>query len=146
MSYPVVEQIAQSIRTAVDAIAWASCVRPTRLGGYTPVDGLVVLEQDDPDPDDEGAPHAHKQWRQTFALSLFVVPSDTSTDPVDTTINTRRADIEKALRENAQWSGLAIDTRILAPQGFQADDGSFEGVAVMAEVTYRHLEDDPYTQ
>jgi hypothetical protein len=154
MLYPVVEEIAQAIKTRLETVTVANgyqqdvtVVRPTRLGGFVPSDLQIVLTQDDPTllGDIEGA-NSMKEWRQRFVANCLVRTSDTNTEPVDTTINTLRADVEKALMSSETWwDGLATDCRVLASEGFIMADGEYEGVAIPFELDYRTDRDDPYT-
>jgi len=149
MATPIIEQIAAAIKTALDALVTAGSAskaeRPLRSGmPSSPQDKHLVLMQGDASEVEDGA-IGHKTWMQPFAIDCFVRPSDSSTTPVDTAINTLRADVEKALRDDPTWGGLAIDTIIRDPEGFLAGEGT-EGVRVNADVHFRHLEDDPYSQ
>ena len=83
---------------------------------------------------------------QLWAIILFVVPSDSSTDAVDTTKNLFQSDVEKALMADPQWGGLAMDSIVLDFNQFEAENGEFEGVVVIYRVHYRTLENNPYSQ
>ena len=154
MAYPIVEQIAQAAKTRLETITKANgyqqnvtVVRPTRTGGFVPDHLLIVLVQDNPTllGDLEGA-NSMKEWRQPFLAQCLVRTSDENTEPVDTTINALRADVEMALIVAPDWwSGLAMDCRILAPSGIVTQDGDYEGAQVPFEVDYRTDRDDPYT-
>jgi len=152
---PIVEQIAQALVARLETVSVAGgyetdvarVARPTKTGGYPLEDRLVVLLQDDPaeDADLEGA-GSLKAWVQPFRILCFVLPSDTETTPVDTRINTLRADVEKAVRVDPTLGGLATDAVIRAPEGWTVRDTAFEGVTVNVDVHYRTAEDDPYAQ
>jgi len=156
VAVPIVEQIAQAILAALDVLKAAGTLsdakRPLRTGiPVNPKDKLAVLYQDDPEEDAEQGsegrgPVDRQSWIQPFMIDCYVRPSDTSTTAVDTTINMLRADVEKAMRLTPTWGGLAIDTRIRAPEGFLTGDESAEGVRVNIDVLYRTDEDDPYVQ
>lgn len=154
MPYPIVEEIAQAIKTQLETVTEdngyqqdVTVVRPTRLGGFVPSHLQIVLTQDDPTllGDVEGA-NSMKEWRQPFVANCLVRTSDANTEPVDTTINTLRADVEKALMSSESWwNGLATDCRVLAPEQIVTADGEYEGVAIRFELDYRTDRDDPYT-
>jgi len=160
MAKPIVEQIAAAVKTKLATISKANgyetdvveVVRPTRLGGGTtkwlqPRDKLIVLIQDDPQEAEVTQNQARKTWIQPFGAMCFVRPSDASTTPVDTIINAFRADVEKAVMTDRNWSGLAIDTEVWAPEGFIDEKNiAFEGVTVAFAIKYRTLYEDPYQQ
>lgn len=148
MAYPIVEQISQAIKAKLETITSTSIVevvRPTREGGYTAQDSIVVLTQDDPTKDSESMNQVQITWIQPYYVDYYAKPSDRSTTPIDTICNQARADIEKALMSDKTWGGLAMDTVIESPEGFVTPDGAFEGVRVNVSVTYRTLETDPYS-
>ena len=150
MPVSVIERIAQAILIKLQELVTSGDVvsveRPTRLGvPSSPKNLALFLYQDDPVQDDT-APLGFIQWEMPFIVDCYVVPSDTSTTPVDTAINQIRSLVEKKLREDPIWSlpGAAIDTRIVDPQMFSEINGSFSGVGVIAIVQYRTREDDPF--
>ncbi len=76
----------------------------------------------------------------------MVRPGDDSVTPVDQTVSIFRADVTKAVMADVQWSGLATNTEIADPSYLRSLDGSFDGILVEFDVTYRAEEDDPYAQ
>ena len=156
MAAPIIEQIAVKIKAKLEEITIANgyqqdvaeVVRPTRTGGFKERHLLIVMTQEDPT---EGEPAQRmKQWNQRFVLDCYVVPSETDTDAVETTINTFRSDVEKALMtllaDDTFRGPLAENVTIRPPIGFVSIKGAFEGVTVAADVTYDHLETDPYSK
>lgn len=151
MATPIVEQIAQAIVTRFQGISKSagyeytasSVVRPTKFGGFSPENFLIVLEQDDPE-EDEGA-YASIAWRQPFMAHLFVRVSDDDTVAIDTVVNTFVADVHKAIMSDPTWSGKAHSTYLRPPVGWVMDDGAFEGATVRFEVLYSHSQTSPYT-
>ena len=149
---PILEQIAANVKTTIEGITAAngyqqdlrSVTRPVRNTIPDTRDLSVEITQGDAEPDIE-CPHMFVQWIQTFAITAFVVNSDTATAPIDTRINTLRADIEKCLRVDPSRGGLAIDTTIGPPLIYE-EPGAFTGIVIIALVRYRTLEDDPYSQ
>lgn len=160
MSTPINEQIAAKILTTVAGVTTAagynhtlSAIRPTRYGGFSVVDKLAVIQQLEPEEDPEnhvaGDPGA-KAWVQPFLIDVFAIPSERSDDPIDTQLNTMRADVEKALMAalppfGADFDSLAYNAHIRAPQYLAEQHGAFEFVRVIVEVHYRTDETDPYT-
>lgn len=163
MAVPIIEQIARKIKARLEEITiangytWAASVkRPTRIGGFTPKDKEVILFQLSrelaEEPNTEGASEA-VEWWDTFAALVYALDSDESTDPIDTLVNQRQADVEKALHtchpdetvtDWARIDGLALDSNFGEPQPFEGAD--FSGVGVLMRVHYRVKENDPYTQ
>lgn len=156
---PVVEQIAVEIFDRLKDVTheggyWATVKevkRPTRLGDYSPEDGLVLLTQDDPEPNAELSPDGsvwRTAWDQPFDITLFVIPSEKSEVPLDTLKNVFGASVSKALATHETWptwGNLAIDSRIDAPVSFDSEDGSITGINVRLIVTYRTPYNDPFT-
>lgn len=163
MPTPIIEQIAVKIKarlaeiTTANSYTWnADVVRPTRIGGFVPKDKQVVLFQAGREladtPGTEGSSTA-VEWWQTFAVAVYAISSDKSTDPIETLINVRHADVEKALQTptddetETDWAkidGLALNSEMGTPEWFDYPD--FSGVAVALRVHYRVKENDPYTQ
>jgi len=144
----ILEQIAKAVTAKLEDLVTAGTAadvqRPLRPGIPDRLQHTsLVLYQDDPTEDQ--SPHRFKQWIQPFIIECYIRPSDDSTTPVEETINNLRAEVEKKLLEDPSFGGLAVDTRIRAPRLFQLDEG-FEGIAVRADVIYRTIETDPFSQ
>jgi len=159
MATPIVEQIAAAVKTQLETVTVANgyqqsvagVERPTRLGGFTPEDLLIILEQGGAEVDEENSAPGNPRrvaWRQTFVVTLIAQPPDDSAVPVETTLNTFRADVEKAIMADPSWGGLALSTMsdLAEPIPPEFTDGAYEALAVQFVVTYRTPEDDPYTQ
>ena len=160
MADSILEQIAQDIQAAVNGITIELgfqqdlvCARPTRrdlvelsTADHVPADRSVLLLQDDEEWEEAlsspGNPPRHA-WRQRFALVCFVVESDESETAIDTAINRVKADVETKLMEDAQRSGLAVDTKLAGSVRF-APTPEQTGITVGIEVLYRVRENDPY--
>jgi len=154
MSTPIIEQIAEKLKDAVNAITVAAgfnydltAVRPKRihLEGDINDDGTVIIEQE------SAALHLTTgetiTWRQAFTLQAIVIDSDKATEAIDTRLNKIRADIEKQLTSEA-WrylGGLAEGILPKAPEKFIAEP-SISGIAVNIDVQYTTEYYDPYTQ
>ncbi len=147
----IVERIALAIKAALDALVGdavlSAAVRPPKLDGYTLRHGLAVLQQQDaaeaPDLDIHGNPPA-RAWRQPFSVDLFVLVDDSSTAPIETTLNSLEAAVTAALMADATWGGLAISTERRAAQSFVLASGGVEGRRLTFEVLYRTPENDPW--
>lgn len=156
MSEPIVEQIAAALKTRIEGVTVAlgymtdvvQVVRPPRASGeaaYVPKDRLVVILQDDPEEGE--SPEGLKDWIQPFALLAFAQVSDQATAAVDTTLNRFAADLEKAVRTDPTFGGLAYDAVIRPRYGWVGKNEftGFEGVTVNVDIHYRTTEDDPYS-
>ena len=151
MAYPIIEQIAQAIKTRLESVTVANSyetgvvevVRPTRVGEYVPRDAIIVLTQDNPAKGDDNQNQLHSQWTQPFYADYHCKPSDRSTVPIETTINAARSDIEKAIMTDGTFGGLALYSIIQAPVLDVFDD--FATVTVVIDVVYRTLETNPYS-
>ena len=169
---PVVESIAQVLLGRLKTISVANgyhqdiarVMRPTRLGGYSPADRLLVLLHGDRTRDvDNMAEFESITWLQQFHVMGFRAPSDNDPTPIDTLINLLQCDIETALcvdvrsltdsppPENQAWwlladqgaGQLATSMWLDNPQQIQNDDGSIAGVLVSVVVQYTVSKTDP---
>ena len=163
MAVPIVEQIAVKLAARLGRIATANgytfdanVVRPTRVGKYVPRDKEVVFYQGGRTQVEktEGNP-AGVSWKQEFVAAVFAIDSDKSVVPIDTLVNVRQADVEKALatvhpdETEADWAkvdALALEADFDEPREFAGAESKFSGVEVPLLVTYRVKENDPYTQ
>ena len=153
MSEPIIEQIAEHIKTTVAGVTVGagyhqtlSPIRPRRsdYADVSPADGNVLIWQENDSPADAAA-LTTTQFAQEFMLICVVLDSDSETDSIDTRINRVKSDLRKALMADPTRGGLAIDTAIGASQ--KIDDGEgLSGIAVTVIVTYRTDLTDPYTQ
>lgn len=153
---PVVERIALELVERLETIspdagynyAPARVLRPKREG-YSPEHLLIVLDQGDPtiQQEVEGNPFRY-EWVQPFHLGLFVKPTDDDTEPIAAVVNKFRSDVEKAICTPANWEnfdGLAIDAHWSSPARFTTDDGSYDGILLQLDITYRVAPGDPAT-
>ena len=158
MSYPIIEQIAQAIKTKLATIIVGDdyqvtvpeVVRPKTRGiDRVPAHGGIVMVQEESTPDDDysavGNPPAVGRV-VTFYVAVIIRISESSDQSFDQVSNLFVADITKALMADVHWGGLAIDSSVGVDQPMMAEDGSFEGTAIPFRVTYRVAENDPYTQ
>jgi len=85
-------------------------------------------------------------WDVVLPISMIYRPSDKETDPIRHVLNLFWADVTKVLQADPLWDGLALDTNIGDPVSFiDAADG-YVGKTAITVITYRHYENDPYTQ
>lgn len=163
---PIVEQIAVKLRARLAQITtgngwdWTAVVeRPTRLGGYVPQDKSVVLFQGQRtrprEPYDRDGSFLGLAWIQTFHVAVFALQSDENTDAIETLVNTRAADVEKAIctplgtetTPTLDWArvdGLALQAEFGDPQEFP-ETGQYTGTVLAIDVLYRVRETNPYT-
>ena len=157
MADPIIEQIAQAIRTQLLTISVdngyetdvTDVVRPTRIGRFVDPKHLqIAMIQEDPEPYDDlsypGNPPG-RAWQQRYLLDCIVLSSDRETTPIAETINKFSADVIKALFADPQWATLALDTIVEAPR-MLAEPGGPDGITIPLVIRYRVLENDPYTQ
>lgn len=156
---PVVERIAQAVATRLATVTTANgyqveladVVRPLRRGDYVPQDSLCVLEQlspfDAPDGDYLMGNEPARVWVQPFLITLYVQPDETDTTPVDTRVNLIRSEVERAVMAgDGTWGSLALgNTHLAGADYIDSADGSYSGVQITLEITYRVPQSDPYT-
>jgi hypothetical protein len=152
MATPIVELIAQNIKTTLDGVTIANgysntlIVERRKQNGNEPIrDCLAILFQGDPTADENG-PHQRIEWTMPFHVLLCAVLPDTSTTSIDARLNSLRADAEKALVASPNRGGYAIDTTIRDPQTATNKNGDVQAVLVTAEVKFRTMRSDPYSQ
>jgi len=152
MSTPIIENIAENIKTAINEITVANgynqtltCIRPRRndFSDVSPDDLVVLLVQEGEEKDPTVI--SAETWMQTFSAMAMVIDSDKATVSIDTRINQVRADITKKLMVDAKRGNYAIDTIMLGSDKFDDGEG-FTGIAVKFAVKYRTKYEDPYTQ
>lgn len=162
-TYPIIEQIAQLIKTALEAITEANdyqttvaeVIRPARTGKIVPQKHLqIVMLQADPTRAEEydytGNPPV-EGWCQPFTLDLRVVLPESSKTPVDEVTNLFWADVQKCMLAEPHWidgdgNELAIDTKQADPEHIPRADGGSDGIVLAFNVYYRVRENDPYAR
>lgn len=153
MATPIIESIAENIKTSISAITTANGynqnltgIRPKRSdfnnAAWNNYD--VIVSQVEAEEGQGGA--FTKEWQQFFMLTCIVIDSDTETESIDTNCNKVAADIEKKLLADITRGGLAIDTNVHAKVPFKDEQSAISGIAVQISVTYRTQENDPYNQ
>jgi hypothetical protein len=96
-------------------------------------------------PDDIDGPINSEDWKQTFAVVVYVIPAEEDTVATDAYNNAIAASIHKALMTDYSRGGLAINTLIRPTFYFPAEDGELAGITFLFDVHYRHRLDDPFT-
>ena len=157
MAYPIVESIAQAIKTQLETITKAAgyendvnhVVRPRRTGEQSRPEHLdIFVTQDDWERDEDndivGNP-AGIGWIISFSLDCVIRQSETSSLPMDQVINSFIADVQKAVMVDLTWGDLATDTR-LGMVEFASPESGFEGATVWIDVLTRVEITNPYSQ
>ena len=127
-------------------------IRPTRFGGFTPIDRQIVLtegvESVVPELSCPGSPPAVASVR-AFNIRCHLMPSERSDEAIDAQINEFTSNVKKAICTPASswhtFGGNALFAEWGAIQPFVAD-GGIDGINMPLRVTYRVSENDPYTQ
>lgn len=159
MADPILEQIAIELESRLDLVTTdqgynysrARVIR-RRREGYSPEHLLIVMDQGDAAIDEENSVEGNPYrlaWVQAFNIALFVKPTDDDTEPIDAIINRFRADVEKAVAAKATWhtmGGLALVSNWGDASMLDVDDGSYEGIVLTLNITYRVSETNPYAQ
>jgi len=154
MSTPIIETIAERIKTLINGVTVAAgynqtlkAVRPRRihLEGDLNADNTVIIEQEDAAVEQDS--NTEIVWRQGFLLQALVIDSDDATDAIDTRLNKIAADMIKHLFAGDNWklNGNADGILVKGTQRFIADP-QLAGVALTIDVLYRTAASDPYTQ
>ena len=152
MSTPIIELIAENIRTSVSGITVAAGynqtltgIRPKRANFmaecWKDLDVIIVQGVVSKLTTAMG----YTTWRQMFSLMAIVINSDDETDSIDTRCNQVRSDIEKKVMADIRRNSLALDTECLGGEPFITDDGTMSGISIEISVDYRTKEDDPYS-
>ena len=144
MPVPVNENITLNVVTTVDAVTGITAERHDRKAA-TPAHMLAIIHEgaDEKLGDDE-TPCGFSAWVRSYGVQVYIFQQDLA-DGVNfhTTLNTVRADIEKALMADVTRGGYAHNTEIQSPQEF-VDSNDATGVVVFFDVTYRTDQYDPY--
>jgi hypothetical protein len=84
------------------------------------------------------------EWRQQFAIVVYVIPLDDDTTAVDTYNNDIAASLHMALMNDYTRGGLALDTIVMPTMYFPPVDGEFSGITFIFDIHYRTTLDKPY--
>jgi hypothetical protein len=150
---PIVERIMGALKTKLEGITIAagyqqtvsSVVRPTRLGGFTPADRMIVLSQKGMAAEDSESAIGHTARMLKVEVRCILRTSEAETTPIDTRTNKFSADVEKILLVDESLGGLAdwIDVDDVEIQD-PGDD--FAGCTVNLTIGYRTLRTYPYSR
>lgn len=159
MSLPVVDRIARVIEARIYGVTVANgysqtlvSARQSKVGGVSPYDGIVTITQGDigEEPLTENGNPPMVTWRQQFGISIYVRPSDSDDTPIDALLNLAVSDVITAVCTPAAWyqfadtdGHTAINAQFGAPQKFNGENGTLEGVTLPLNVEYRTSETDP---
>lgn len=84
------------------------------------------------------------EWKQAYAVVVYVIPNEDDATPVDTYNNDIAATIYTALKADYTRGGLAIDTIIQPTLYFPPISGEASGITMLFDVHYRTVIDKPY--
>ena len=84
------------------------------------------------------------EFKQAFALVVYVIPAEDDETPVDTYNNDIAAAAVEALMSDYTRGGLALNTIIQPPLYFPSVAGDYAGITLLWEVHYRTKLDKPY--
>jgi hypothetical protein len=144
----VLERIAQNVLTTLQNVTTSNgydyTISPERLKASTTESHLkAVLAQLPPDESDD-APIGTDQWKQSFSIVVYVMPTEDDTTPIDTYNNAVYAAIYKELMRDYTRGGLALNTIIKPVVHMPPLDGSPPGIVFFFDVIYRHAIDNPF--
>jgi len=158
MAVPIVEKIAANVNDAINSVIAGvevqgkeynqtlNALRPKRVDFQNaPWDDLTVLVSQMARGGGESEV-MRKTRVQNFLITAIVMDSITASVTIDTRQNQVAADIEKALMVDSTRGGYAIDTDVGDAAPFDDEELGLTGIAIEVAVTYRTLENDPYTQ
>ena len=152
MSTPIIEHIAENIKTDINAITTGNgynqtlvALRPKRLMHLEAArnDLSVIISQENPEIIETPSNNLI-DWKQPFSIDVIIVDSDDATDSIDTRINQARSDIEKKLNADTTRGGYAMRQEFEPPEYFIAE--GISGITLKLNVYYRTKYDDPYSQ
>ena len=157
MPTPVIEQIAERIRTIVSGVqttngystAIGTVLRPTRLPFRTEALGNLdaVITQGDKvrseDNDLQGNPPAIA-WVQPFEIAVASIRAESVTTALESDLNTIEADIQMAVMGDQQLQAMIVERHLGEPTQEVTENGARGLVTVVVEIIYRVSEDDPY--
>ncbi len=161
MPLSVLESIADVLHDRLSAmvadpvtypIEVSEVIRPTRYGGFTPLDKQIVLTEGPERPIPElscpGSPPA-VAFERIFNIRCHALPSERDTEGIDVVLNEFAANVKKCVCQPASswhtFGGYAIKADWGDFQPF-ISDGGIEGINMPIRITYRVSENDPYTQ
>jgi hypothetical protein len=121
--------------------------RPNPTLGNGQKDGLaVVIQGPTPTRTIDGVPLNLWEWRQEYEVVCFVSQSEQDETPIDTRLNRLWADVVKAITQDVNRGGLAIDTVIDDPEfDINGENANAGYVSAKFTVQYRTLYNDPFT-
>ena len=146
-TYPVLERIMQAIATTLGELVTeghaAEVVRPTTYALETTLKHSdIVLSHDAPIEAPEQT-HDLKEWLVEVRVWCCAKMDDDDATPIQQYLDTQAARVQKKLRADPTWGGLALNTEI---RGFEhGANGRVDVTVVLADVHYRHNQDDPFS-
>lgn len=150
MIYPVAELITQNVVETIQGIRLAAGfngnlkVERYKKGGKNSNSDLTAIVgfDDDVEAGTEDTPINFQSWIRPYWVLVYIYePSEEM--PYDQRLDIVRADIAKALMQDASRGGHAQNTFIRAPIRFDPPNDT-TGILVQFDVHYWHDEEDPY--
>lgn len=159
MAYPIIEQLAQAVVTAIATVTIENgyandltVIRESRAGANP--QHLLAIVMQDYDGETVVIPSNPPilEIPVVFTVAVIVTPDDDDDTAVDQLLNQAWADVTKAM--TAGWDtdtagtigGLAREWTVLTPERFGPDQGAFDGILCPYRAIVRVSENDPYTQ
>jgi hypothetical protein len=152
MSEPIIEQIAVLLAARLATITIVNgydfdigeVCRPPSLTNPDLVNLQSILYQGEESPAESQA-YGHDTRMQEFIVALILRPAETDTTAADTHMNRFASAIRKHLHSDQTWAAKATDFSVFGPEPLPPES-NLEGAQMRVVVTYRTLENDPYTQ
>lgn len=159
MALSIIEQIIAAIQTAVEAVTTGNGYQIDVAGVYRPAT-MGGQDRDSPGSYDVQLTRGQTQrnetldllgnppkvgWTVPVQMDCLYRPSSSNTDPIEQVLDTFWSDVTKAVMDDTQWSGLAIDSDLAPPEEWiDMDDGTCGKTGIL-QIHYRTPENDPYS-
>jgi hypothetical protein len=151
MNQTVEERICADIVTALKGITLAAGyngdVTVERVGAELPngiSDRMLLVSYGEARPDPTG-PIGVDQWIQTYVIDCISIDSENETAEPGVRASRLRGDVIKSLSADWQRSSLAVNQRFLTDDPNGPTASKLIGIGVSLEVTYRTVQDDPFS-
>lgn len=152
MADPLREKIRKDVKSTLQTITVANgyeqdlevVAGQTSADAVAKRDGLCELWQDSPQDLEESSPVQKRDELLEFVVAVYA-GKDGSTD-VDERLNFMIADVRKAIMEDRNRNGLAINTTVRSPIQFEHESGALFGAIIPVQVHMRTVEINEYTQ
>jgi len=149
MALPVIELIAQNLLQTVAGITEGAgfnytltAQRRTRAGVKREHLNAVIVQDNPRAPRDPKVPNTN-EWDLTFAIGVFVIPTETDQTSIDTYVNLITSDVQRAVMKDRYRGGNAMVTRIIPMELAPEEALEYDMAVVNVEVNWRASELDP---